>query len=154
MGYFKNHFENFVNRFGHYVIVKHTDKKQKCPNNDGNECSLSQNCPQCFGNNYLYDITRNITIKSQAKSMYGERLQYDDSVPNSSNTHDYFFCSVVDIGIKDFVIEYTDNKLQVYEVINYDRHHGDDGEIAFQSVLVREVNVETEVIEKSLKDLL
>lgn len=168
MSYIKDNFREFIQEHGHHIMLKHTDKKQSCPlppapkgsrdtqSHDSHTFYHSEDtsCIHCFGFNYLYNSYKVKIRRSDANSMYGERLDLSDEISHSGNTYDYFFLPHVNIGEKDFIIEYRENNFELFVVLNTDSHYGDKGILSFKTALVAEVIVNKDIIEKSLKDII
>jgi len=168
MSFIKDNFREFIKDHGHNIVLKHSEKKQSCPlppaptgdvssqshDSHKNYHSEDTSCVHCYGLNYRYKPSKVKVRRSNANSMYGERLDLSDEIAHSGNTYDYFFFPHVEIGEKDFVIEYRENNLELFVVLNTDAHFGDGGELAFKSALVAEVNTDRNVIEQSLEEII
>lgn len=147
MGFIKNKFELLVKKHGHKVLVKHTDKKRSCPNELKSDHGT--NCPQCYGLNYRYDYYIAKTRKTDGGVKPGQK---DESNPLnfSGENRIYYFMVDYPIDEDDFIIEYKRNKLNLYLVTNIEPQYGDGGDLAFYSVVVREVAINKDVIKQDL----
>lgn len=147
MGYIKQNFENLINRHGHKVLIKHTNKKQSCPRSLDEDHDT--NCPQCYGLDYKYNYYIAEVRKTDGGIQPGEK---DSSNPInfSDEGRTYYFKSEYPINEDDFIIEYKNNQLSLFLITNIEPQYGDTGELAFNSVVVREVSINKDVIKTDL----
>lgn len=145
MGYIKSNFDRIIDQHGHLILVKHTDKKKSCPNKDHDSM-----CPHCFGLNYRYIVYKTKVRRSESQSFRSGALDNNDAISFKSNAYKYYFSSNYPINEKDFIIEYSENDIELYYVGNVDKHRGDNGEIAFKTVLAQEVSIDKKVIKEDL----
>lgn len=154
MGYLKENFKNVLKEHGHHIIYYHTNNKQSCPRHQHKkEHEHPSQCYHCFGNNLLYKATKLLTRRSDANSMFGERKKLDDPISFSGNTYNYFYLPDTVMNDNDFIIEYKNNDLELFQVINTDKHYGDGGDVAFRSSLVAQKFINEEVLKKSLYEI-
>lgn len=150
MGYIKNNYSNLIDRDGHHIILKHVKKKLSCPNH----CNGNPECPHCYGLNNFYKSKRAKIRRSEASTLESEKLEFDNKIAHSGNIYIYYFKAHVNIQDKDFIIEYKNNQLELFVVLNTDKHYGDQGVQAINTCIAAQVNIENNIIKKSLKDYL
>lgn len=140
-------FRSFMKKYGHHVLLLHSDSKMTCTCVDKVTGSADRGCPYCFGMGSVPLITKEVTRDIDLGTPDGmpflgsQQLFGDLSVPARA----YFFHKDTKISHDDLIIDVdwngqipVYNGKGIYEVSHIDPARYLGGEIVFQKVYVKD----------------
>ncbi len=149
-----NEFQAILKKYGHYVLLVHSDQQQRCSCWTPTSQSANRTCPYCFGLGYVPVIEKHL-VRSQTTTSTAQVATLPVNqrfgqliVPSEA----YFFDPRVVVAAQDLIVEVEwQGDLPVYrnkgvfEVANVDHQRFENGEIIFNKVYVKDQPIQKRI---------
>lgn len=154
----KYEFEKILDEYGHYVLLVHADKTERCSCFDEKTQEACRRCPVCSGVGYVNTVedvlTRDVDTAVPESLVLLERAggMGGMSIPGRQ----YYFKNEVSVGVGDLIVDvewYDDGRPYytnggIYEISHIDPNRFKGGEHVFHKVYCKD-----EVINKHIRGI-